>query len=94
MTDIALYIAHVVLFFFLGRKYGADIIEGLQGDNNKFDAPEVITGLWIVAFIIISGLNITIFANPPAIPGLLLWLFIALLVFYIPLREIYNKTKK
>ncbi len=30
------------------------------------------------------------FENPPTWPGLILWLFIALLVFYIPLRRIYN----
>jgi len=53
-------------------------------------AGEALTGV-IVAFIIITGLKITIFETPPTIPGLLIWLFIALLVFYIPLREIYNK---
>ena len=53
-------------------------------------AGEALTGV-IVAFIIIAGLHITIFEVPPVIPGLLIWLFIALLVFYIPLREIYKK---
>ncbi len=56
-------------------------------------AGEALTGV-IVAFIIISGLNITVFKYPPVLPGLLLWLFIALLVFYIPLREIYAKKKE
>jgi putative OPT family oligopeptide transporter len=56
-------------------------------------AGEALTGV-IVAFIIIAGLNIVIFDYPPIVPGLLLWLFIALLVFYIPLREIYAKGKK
>jgi putative OPT family oligopeptide transporter len=51
---------------------------------------EALTGV-IVAFIIISGLNIVMFDTPPVIPGLLLWLFVALLVFYIPLRIIFNK---
>jgi len=55
-------------------------------------AGEALTGV-IVAFIIISGLSITIFDIPPVWPGLLLWLFIALLVFYIPLRHIYNDKK-
>jgi len=55
-------------------------------------AGEALTGV-IVAFLIISGLSMTIFEVPPALPGLLLWLFIALLVFYIPLRELYNKRK-
>lgn len=55
-------------------------------------AGEALTGV-IVAFIIISGLNITLFEFPPILPGFLLWLFIAILVFYIPIREIYE-TKK
>jgi len=55
-------------------------------------AGEALTGV-IVAFIIITGLNIVIFDFPPIIPGFLLWLFIAILVFYIPLREIYTKNK-
>jgi len=53
-------------------------------------AGEALTGV-IVAFIIIAGLNLTLFDIPPVLPGLLLWLFIASLVFYIPLRELYNK---
>ncbi len=52
-------------------------------------AGEALTGV-IVAFIIISGLNITVFQYPPVLPGVLLWIFIAILVFYIPLREIYT----
>ena len=53
-------------------------------------AGEALTGV-IVAFIIIAGINITMFDVPPVLPGLLLWLFVALLVFYIPLRVLYNK---
>ncbi|KYK30787.1 MAG: peptide transporter [Thermoplasmatales archaeon SG8-52-3] len=53
-------------------------------------AGEALTGV-IVAFIIIAGLNIVMFEFPPIFPGLILWLFIALLIFYIPLREIFNK---
>ncbi|MBU0496386.1 MAG: oligopeptide transporter, OPT family [Candidatus Thermoplasmatota archaeon] len=56
-------------------------------------AGEALTGV-IVAFIIISGLNISMFEFPPEWPGLLLWLFIAFLVFYIPLREIYSTHEK
>jgi len=55
-------------------------------------AGEALTGV-IVAFIIISGLDIVMFEFPPILPGLLLWLFVATLVFYIPLREMYNKEK-
>jgi putative OPT family oligopeptide transporter len=53
-------------------------------------AGEALTGV-IVAFIIIAGLNIVMFEYPPVFPGFILWLFIALLIFYIPLREIFNK---
>jgi hypothetical protein len=56
-------------------------------------AGEALTGV-IVAFIIIAGLNIVIFDVPPVIPGLLLWLFIAVLVYYIPLRKIFNREKE
>jgi putative OPT family oligopeptide transporter len=55
-------------------------------------AGEALTGV-IVAFIIISGLDIVMFEFPPILPGVLLWLFIATLVFYIPLREIYAQEK-
>ena len=55
-------------------------------------AGEALTGV-VVAFIIITGLNVVMFDFPPILPGLLLWLFIALLVFYIPLREIYNRKR-
>ena len=53
-------------------------------------AGEALTGV-IVAFIIISGLNLKVFTYPPVLPGLILWIFIAILVFYIPLREIFIK---
>ncbi len=55
-------------------------------------AGEALTGV-IVAFIIISGLNVVMFEFPPILPGFLLWLFIAVLVFYIPLRELYNSKR-
>jgi len=54
-------------------------------------AGEALTGV-IVAFIIISGLNLKVFTYPPVLPGLILWIFIAILVFYIPLREIFIKN--
>jgi putative OPT family oligopeptide transporter len=53
-------------------------------------AGEALTGV-IVAFMIIAGLGITMFEVPPVLPGFLLWLFVALLVYYIPLREIFAK---
>ena len=55
-------------------------------------AGEALTGV-IVAFIIIAGIDIVLFDLPPVLPGLFLWLYIAFLVFYIPLRVIYAKDK-
>ena len=51
-------------------------------------AGEALMGV-IVAFLIIGGINLAIFDFPPVLPGILLWLFIAVLVFYIPLREVF-----
>jgi putative OPT family oligopeptide transporter len=51
-------------------------------------AGEALTGV-LVAFLIIAGINLAIFDFAPILPGLLLWLFVALLLFYIPLREIF-----
>ena len=53
-------------------------------------AGEALTGVF-VAFLIVGGINLTVFEFPPILPGLLLWIFVAVLVFYIPLREIYAK---
>ncbi len=51
-------------------------------------AGEALTGV-LVAFLIIAGIDLSIFEFAPVLPGLLLWLFVALLLFYIPLREIF-----
>ncbi|HDM67316.1 MAG TPA: oligopeptide transporter, OPT family [Thermoplasmatales archaeon] len=53
-------------------------------------AGEALMGV-IVAFLIIAGLHLAIFEYPPVLPGLLLWGFIAILLGYIPLREILAK---
>ena len=51
-------------------------------------AGEALTGV-IVAFLIIGGIDLSIFPFPPIIPGILIFLFIAILLGYIPLREIF-----
>jgi putative OPT family oligopeptide transporter len=51
-------------------------------------AGEALMGV-IVAFLIIGGLNFAVFTYPPILPSVLVWLFIAALLAYIPLREIY-----
>ena len=53
-------------------------------------AGEAIMGV-IVAFLIIGGINLSVFEFPPIVPGILLWIFIAALLGYIPLREILAK---
>ena len=53
-------------------------------------AGEALMGV-TVAFLIIAGLNLAIFDYPPILPGLILWGFIAILLGYIPLREILAK---
>ncbi|UCH71658.1 MAG: oligopeptide transporter, OPT family, partial [Thermoplasmatales archaeon] len=55
-------------------------------------AGEALTGV-AVAFLIIGGINLSIFPEAPILPGVLLWLFIALLLAYIPLREIFAKKE-
>ena len=56
-------------------------------------AGEALMGV-IVAFLIIGGLNFAIFESPPILPSILVWVFIAALLAYIPLREIYAKDEK
>jgi putative OPT family oligopeptide transporter len=56
-------------------------------------AGEALMGV-IVAFLIIGGFNFAVFDYPPILPGLLVWVFIAALLAYIPLREIYAKNEK
>lgn len=56
-------------------------------------AGEALMGV-IVAFLIIGGLNFSIFTYPPIWPSILVWVFIAVLLAYIPLREIYAKSKE
>lgn len=56
-------------------------------------AGEALMGV-IVAFLIIGGVNLAIFDYPPTIPSILIWLFIAILLAYIPLREIFAKEEE
>jgi putative OPT family oligopeptide transporter len=56
-------------------------------------AGEALMGV-IVAFLIIGGLNFAVFEYPPILPSVLIWVFIAALLAYIPLREIYAKDEK
>jgi putative OPT family oligopeptide transporter len=53
-------------------------------------AGEALTGV-TVAFMIIGGIQPYVFKYPPVLPAIILWLFIAALLAYIPLREILAK---
>ncbi len=56
-------------------------------------AGEALMGV-VVAFLIIGGLNFAVFEYPPVLPSVLIWVFIAALLAYVPLREIYAKDEK
>ncbi len=55
-------------------------------------AGEALMGV-IVAFLIIGGIDFAIFDYPPVLPGVIIFLFIALLLAYIPLREMFAKEE-
>ena len=52
-------------------------------------AGEALMGV-IIAVLVVLGINLTVFTYAPWWPGLIIWIFIALLLAYIPLREIIN----
>jgi len=55
-------------------------------------AGEALMGV-IAAFMIIGGIDLAIFEYPPILPAILLWLFIAVLLAYIPLRELFAEKE-
>ena len=56
-------------------------------------AGEALTGV-VIAILVVTGVELALFANAPWWPGLLVWSYIAILLAYIPLREITNKKKR
>ena len=54
---------------------------------------EALTGV-ISAFLIISGIDLSLSKMPPVLPGILLWIYIAILLAYIPMREGINHYNK
>ncbi|MBN2603239.1 MAG: oligopeptide transporter, OPT family [Candidatus Thermoplasmatota archaeon] len=56
-------------------------------------AGEALMGV-IVAFLIIGGINLAIFDFAPIVPAMLIFIFIAILLWYIPLREIFANKQK
>ena len=57
---------------------------------NMVIAGEALTGV-IIAVLIVIGINLAVFDSAPYLPGFLIWVYIALLLFYIPIKEIVNK---
>jgi len=55
-------------------------------------AGEALTGV-AVAFLIIGGIKPYLFTYPPILPSILIWLFVAILLAYIPLRVMFEKKK-
>jgi len=53
-------------------------------------AGEALTGV-IIAILVVMNVNLAIFKDAPWIPGLLIWIYIAALLAYIPIREIISK---
>jgi putative OPT family oligopeptide transporter len=53
-------------------------------------AGEALMGV-IIAILIVMGINLTILENAPPLPGLFIWIYIAILLAYIPIRHIKNK---
>jgi len=51
-------------------------------------AGEALTGV-IVAFLIIGGIDLALFPFPPILPGVLIFIFLAIMLAYIPLREMF-----
>ncbi|MCX6665584.1 MAG: oligopeptide transporter, OPT family [Euryarchaeota archaeon] len=47
----------------------------------------------VVAILVVSGIQLTVFGTAPWWPGLLIWIFIGVLVAYIPLREILSDKR-
>lgn len=54
-------------------------------------AGEALMGV-VIAIMIVMGINFAIFQDAPWIPGLLVWLYIAFLLAYIPVREFVKKN--
>jgi putative OPT family oligopeptide transporter len=53
-------------------------------------AGEALTGV-IIAILVVMDVNLAIFKDAPWVPGLLIWIYIAALLAYIPIRELIGK---
>ena len=53
-------------------------------------AGEALMGV-VIAVLIVTGINLSLFSEAPWWPGLLVWIYIGILLAYIPIREILNE---
>jgi putative OPT family oligopeptide transporter len=53
-------------------------------------AGEALMGV-LIAILIVMGINLALFDTAPWLPGIVVWIYIALLLAYIPIREISNR---
>jgi putative OPT family oligopeptide transporter len=56
-------------------------------------AGEALTGV-VIAIMIVIGINLSLFSFAPWWPGLIVWIYIAILLAYIPIREIISMNKR
>lgn len=56
-------------------------------------AGEALMGV-VIAVLVVMGIELFVFAEAPWWPGLLIWIYIAALLAYIPIREIINRKKR
>ncbi|UCH72534.1 MAG: oligopeptide transporter, OPT family [Thermoplasmatales archaeon] len=54
-------------------------------------AGEALMGVLIAIFFVL-GINLSVFQEAPLLPGLIVWIYIATLLLYIPIREIIGKS--
>ena len=53
-------------------------------------AGEALMGV-VIAILVVMGINLAVFKSAPWIPGLLVWIYIAGLLAYIPIRNLMSK---
>jgi len=56
-------------------------------------AGEALTGV-IIAILVVMGINLAFYDSAPWLPGLIVWIYIAVLLAYIPIREIVNNRDR
>ena len=54
-------------------------------------AGEALMGV-VIAILYVVGIQLNVFPYAPWWPGLLIWILIAILLAYVPIREIINKN--